>query len=88
MRRTRFEVPRVAENARRGRVLGLADSDSDNIPDVWEVLHGLDTLDQSDGVADTDNDGMLNVEEFRSNSDPERYVIHLDSGWNLVSLGK
>ena len=65
----------------------VADSDGDNIPDGWEVLHGLDPLDQSDGVADADNDGMLNVEEFRSNSDPERYVIHLDAGWNLVSLG-
>jgi hypothetical protein len=65
----------------------VADSDGGNIPDGWEVLHGLDPLDQSDGVADADNDGMLNVEEFCSNSDPERYVIHLDAGWNLVSLG-
>jgi hypothetical protein len=52
-------------------------SDFDN---VAEFLSGTDPT-----VADSD--GMLNVEEFCSNSDPERYVIHLDAGWNLVSLG-
>ena len=70
-----------------GTVPNDSDSDDDDIPDGWELQHGLNPLAALDGLLDTDNDGILNIEEFKSNSDPTRYVIHLQTGWNLVSLG-
>ena len=68
---------------RSGTDSTFADSDGDNIPDGWEVLYGLDPLDPSDALLDTDNDGVMNVEEFRSNSDPRRFLgcDHGDRRW-------
>lgn len=42
------------------------DSDSDKIPDVWEVSYGshLNPLYAADAVADFDNDGIPNLQEF------------------------
>jgi hypothetical protein len=40
------------------------DSDKDGIPDAWEKQRHLDPNNASDAVADRDNDGYSNIEEF------------------------
>jgi pectate lyase len=40
------------------------DSDHDGVPDEWEVRHGMNPNDRSDGKLDRDNDGYTNVEEY------------------------
>ena len=53
----------------RGTNPGQADSDSDMLPDGWEVWHRLDPL-ISDGMLDTDLDGVNNLMEHRAATDP------------------
>lgn len=48
----------------------LADHDGDRIPDIWEATHGLNTNSVSDGVLDTDGDGMTNWQEYQAGTDP------------------
>jgi uncharacterized repeat protein (TIGR01451 family) len=47
-----------------------ADDDNDQIPDAWEILLGLDSLDLSDATVDQDGDGFTALEEYVSNTDP------------------
>jgi alpha-tubulin suppressor-like RCC1 family protein len=46
------------------------DTDSDGIPDGWEVAHRLDPLNYDDAWDDSDSDGYPNIFEFYANSDP------------------
>jgi M6 family metalloprotease-like protein len=46
------------------------DDDNDNIPDVWEELHGLNPKDSADADYDTDNDGYSNYREYLDDTDP------------------
>jgi len=48
-----------------------ADSDGDGMPDTWELEHGFDPTDPTDGPADRDGDGYTNVEEFLNGTDPD-----------------
>ena len=54
----------------------LDDSDSDGLPDHWEILHGLDPLDDgttdpNQGAAgDPDGDGIDNAAEFEDDTSP------------------
>lgn len=41
------------------------DTDTDGMPDGWEVMVGLNPLDRSDALLDYDNDGLSNVEEYQ-----------------------
>ena len=56
------------------------DSDSDLIPDEWEVSYGLDPMLASDAGFDSDEDGRSSLEEFALNSNP---VNSLDSGYSV-----
>ncbi|MGC6465475.1 MAG: hypothetical protein ACON5N_07815 [Akkermansiaceae bacterium] len=42
----------------------LADSDSDGIPDDYEIANGLDPLDPNDALLDLDGDGRSNIQEY------------------------
>ena len=45
------------------------DNDSDGMPDAWELLHGLDPRRQDSGD-DFDEDGVTNLEEYISGTNP------------------
>lgn len=40
------------------------DTDGDGLPDDWELAHGLDPAETSDGNADPDGDGFTNLEDW------------------------
>ena len=45
------------------------DTDGDEIPDYWEVTHGLDPS-SGDAGNDPDSDGLSNLGEYQNNTDP------------------
>jgi hypothetical protein len=47
-----------------------ADRDGDRTPDVWETANGFNPDDPNDADGDTDEDGMLNSEEFIAGTNP------------------
>jgi hypothetical protein len=48
----------------------LVDTDGDHIPDLIEVLNGLDPLDPNDALEDSDGDGVRNIDEIRNHTNP------------------
>lgn len=46
------------------------DNDHDGMPDEWEILHGFNPNEPSDGPADADADRYTNVEEYLNGTDP------------------
>lgn len=46
-----------------------ADTDTDRLPDWWELLHGLDPL-VANADADPDGDGWTNLEEYNAGTNP------------------
>ena len=46
------------------------DTDSDGIPDEWEIANGLDPQNGDDGAQDLDSDGISNLEEYQRGADP------------------
>jgi len=40
------------------------DTDSDGMPDGWELSHGLNPLSSADAATDRDGDGYTNIEEY------------------------
>ena len=47
----------------------LLDGDSDGIPDYWEAIHGLDSM-QNDSALDFDVDGLSNIAEYALDLNP------------------
>lgn len=45
------------------------DTDGDGLPDAWEKEHGLNPLEAGDALADADNDGFTNIEEYKAGTD-------------------
>ena len=57
---------------------GAADSDSDGIPDEYEIAHGLNRSDPADAALDSDGDGVSNLKEFilaTVSNVPDRYAF-------------
>ncbi len=46
------------------------DWDRDTLPDVWETFYGLNPSNTYDALLDPDNDGLNNIEEFKTGGDP------------------
>lgn len=42
----------------------IRDTDSDGMPDDWEIQNGLNPNDPNDAASDADEDGLTNLEEF------------------------
>ena len=47
----------------------LLDGDSDGMPDYWEAIHGLDSM-QNDSALDFDVDGLSNIAEYALDLNP------------------
>ncbi len=53
-----------------------SDLDSDGIPNVYENSYGLNPLDPTDALLDSDSDGFNNLEEFYESTDLNSDVSH------------
>jgi hypothetical protein len=51
----------------------LQDSDGDGIPDQWEMDHGFNKFSAADADDDPDNDGVNNLGEYVSGSNPTNH---------------
>ncbi len=71
------------------------DSDSDGMPDAWEIMHGLNPNDAADSGLDPDADGYSNLQEFQNGTNPNVYnppvsvysnmtVAGTFNGWNAT----
>ena len=47
-----------------------SDSDSDGMPDGWELFYGLNPLSPADANQDADSDGLTNLQEFLGGTNP------------------
>jgi hypothetical protein len=68
---------------------GIArDSDGDELPDDYELAHGMNPNLASDALLDTDGDGHSNLEEFRAGTDPRdrTSVLKLDLSFSNARL--
>ncbi|QHI70672.1 malectin domain-containing carbohydrate-binding protein [Tichowtungia aerotolerans] len=63
------------------------DSDSDGMPDDWEVLHSLNAA-TNDAAEDADNDGFSNYKEYVADTDPQSDLSFplLDLTWDTNSI--
>ena len=52
-------------------IVRMEDADGDGMDDAWEVRHGLNPNSSADAQFDSDTDGMSNLAEFLSGTDPQ-----------------
>jgi uncharacterized repeat protein (TIGR01451 family) len=74
--------PNTTNNAVTTTVTVPVDADSDGMPDVWELAHGLNPHDPSDASRDDDGDGFTNLQEYLAGTDPTNSV----SGLQIISM--
>ncbi|MFP6873885.1 MAG: lamin tail domain-containing protein [Verrucomicrobiales bacterium] len=49
----------------------LADGDGDGMPDIWELVNGLNPVTSEDAALDNDRDTLSNLGEFLAGTDPQ-----------------
>ena len=54
------------------------DTDSDGMPDEWELKHGLNPNDPSDASKDMNGDGYTNIEKYLNGIDPTKKIDWTD----------
>ncbi len=64
----------------------LNDTDSDGMPDTWELRYGLNPYDPTDALLDMDNDGISNLQEYKQGSNPAKessseFMNRLEENW-------
>ena len=64
------------------------DSDSDGMPDWWEIKYGLNPNDPSDVNGDINGDGYTNIEKFINGIDPETKVDWGNLQFNYDTLSE
>ncbi|HYE29998.1 MAG TPA: LamG-like jellyroll fold domain-containing protein [Methylomirabilota bacterium] len=57
--------------------LATADSDRDNLPDLWELAYGLDPAQTTPAAHDADGDGVTTHHEYLSGTDPNSRLSFL-----------
>jgi hypothetical protein len=64
-------IKAVRDYSENNMVLHDADSDGDGLPDAWELFHAgsLSVMNQN---SDLDKDGLLDVDEYLNNTDPNK----------------
>jgi hypothetical protein len=60
------------------------DTDSDGIPDTWEVDNGLNPNDPTDAALDADGDGRSNRSEYIAGTNPRNPASNLNVTINVV----
>ncbi|WP_019029781.1 PQQ-binding-like beta-propeller repeat protein [Colwellia piezophila] len=50
--------------------IGVVDADGDGLPLWWESLYNFDDNNSDDAALDSDNDGLINLEEFALKTNP------------------
>ena len=74
-------------NNRVQKLRVVLDGDKDGMEDVWEELHGLDCHNSADAFEDPDGDGLLNIGEYRLNTDPQQRDTNgngASDGWDVA----
>ncbi|WP_428820433.1 leucine-rich repeat domain-containing protein [Microbulbifer sp. MCCC 1A16149] len=66
----------------------VLDSDGDGIPDDWEAANGLDPYNGDDAWEDFDGDGLLNIDEYYTGTNPGVFDTDADGlsdgeEWNI-----
>ncbi len=69
---TDFDSDSVGDNAD-------TDDDNDGMSDTFEVLYGLNPLDDSDAGGDPDGDNISNLDEFLGNTSPKNSNLEAES---------
>ncbi|MBK1792142.1 LamG-like jellyroll fold domain-containing protein [Persicirhabdus sediminis] len=64
------EIKELRAKGLAGQPLMIIDSDGDGIPDYWEIMHGLDPNDPTDGAGDLSGNGYSNLNEYLAGTDP------------------
>ena len=53
----------------------LDDTDDDKMPDWWEERYGFNPFDSTDGIKDSDKDGLTNAEEYNGGTHPHKDIM-------------